>query len=350
MKINIFYIFSFIILLISFITYIDDKYNKFYNNPFKYEDFLNLFSKKSNIISIMSYNIRNMHFDLNSKQNWNNRKEKLLKNILLKNPDILSVQEDALEQIDFLNSNLNKNYSYFTLKDPNNDKRMMHNSIFYNKFKYSLVKGEFFWLNSNNIYNKTDWDGWIPRSATIIELENIQTKTHFIVANVHLDHMGKKARREGIKIVLNKIDKINKGKNYPVFIMGDFNESPKQYAYYEVINRNYNDTWNDCVYNKSNVCFLGEQYASSFHYYLGKTINNIFIRNILYIIYYIHGGKNSFYNRYHIDHMYYKNNNRSKIYPLYTSFPSDDLIDNNDGVYASDHFPIFSVFNFDYNS
>ena len=71
---------------------------------------------------------------------------------------------------------------------------------------------------------------------------------------------------------------------------------------------------------------------------------------MLYIVYYFHGGKNSFYNRYHIDHMYYKNNKNSKIYPLYNSFPSDDLIDNKDGVYASDHFPIFSVFNFDYNS
>ena len=224
---------------------------------------------------------------------------------------------------------------------------MNHNSIFYNKFKYSLISGESFWLNPNNSYNKTGWDAWDPRSATVIELKNIKNKAHFIIANVHLDHMGKKARKEGIKIVLNKIEEINRDKKLPIFLMGDFNESPNHYAYYEVMNKNYNDTWNDCVYNKNNHCLLGEQYASSFHFYFGKKVNNIFIRNLLYIIYFFHGGKNSFYNRYHIDHMYYKNNNSSKIYPLYNSFPSNDLIDNKDGVYSSDHFPIFSVFNFD---
>ena len=344
---NKFYFISFLILLISIISYIDSKYNKFYNNFYKYKDFLNSHSNGLNIILIMSYNIRNQYLDLNSKQNWNNRKGKLLNNILLKFPDILSIQEDTLEQINFLNNNLKNNYSYFALKDPNNDKRMNHNSIFYNKYKYSLISGESFWLNPNNSYNKTGWDAWDPRSATVIELKNIKNKAHFIIANVHLDHMGKKARKEGIKIVLNKIEEINRDKKLPIFLMGDFNESPNHYAYYEVMNKNYNDTWNDCVYNKNNHCLLGEQYASSFHFYLGKKVNNIFIRNLLYIIYYFHGGKNSFYNRYHIDHMYYKNNNSSKIYPLYNSFPSDDLIDNKDGVYSSDHFPIFSVFNFD---
>ena len=209
---NIFYFISFLILLISIISYIDNKYNKFYNNFYKYKDFLNSHSKGLNIISIMSYNIRNLYLDLNSKQNWNNRKDKLLNNILLKFPDILSIQEDTFEQINFLNNNLKNNYSYFTLKDPNNDKRMNHNSIFYNKFKYSLISGESFWLNLNNSYNKTGWDAWDPRSATVIELKNIKNKAHFLIANVHLDHMGKKARKEGIKIVLNKIEEINKDK------------------------------------------------------------------------------------------------------------------------------------------
>ena len=118
-----FYYISFLILFISIITNIDNKYNKFYNNPYKYKDFLNLYSHKIYMISIMSYNIRNLYLDLNSKQNWNNRKEKLLNNILLKFPDILSIQEDTLEQINFLNNNLKNNYSYFNLIDPNNDKK-----------------------------------------------------------------------------------------------------------------------------------------------------------------------------------------------------------------------------------
>ena len=86
---NIFYYISFLVLFISIISYIDNKYNKFYNNFYKYKDFLNLYSKRFNMISIMSYNIRNLYLDLNSKQNWDNRKSKLLNNILLKFPDIL---------------------------------------------------------------------------------------------------------------------------------------------------------------------------------------------------------------------------------------------------------------------
>ena len=190
-----FYYISFLILFISIITNIDNKYNKFYNNPYKYKDFLNLYSKKINMISIMSYNIRNLYLDLNSKQNWNNRKEKLLNNILLKFPDILSIQEDTLEQINFLNNNLKNNYSYFNLIDPNNDKKMNHNSIFYNKLKYSFISGEYFWLNSNNSYNKTDWDAWDPRSATIIILKNRKNENTFYYCQCSFRSYGKKGKK-----------------------------------------------------------------------------------------------------------------------------------------------------------
>ena len=370
-----FYIISFLILFISLISYLDTNFHPFYSKPFPYSNFLSLIPKNSSTISIMSYNIRNLYLDLHSKHKWQKRKKKLLKNIIKKHPDIFSIQEDTLQQINFLKNNLYKNYSYFSLFDPNFDKKMNHNSIFYNKKKFSLINGIFFWLNSNNSFNKSDWDAYNPRSATIIELQRKNDKKNFFVCNVHLDHMGKKARRNGIKIVLKKLEEINK-KNEPVFLMGDFNESPNHYAYMEVMKKMFNDTWADCVYkynkkknnnnnnknvinnnnnnknkiNNNKLCYLGEQYATSFHFNFGKKINNIFIRNLLYIVYYFHGGKNSFYNRYHIDHMYYKNSNDSNIYPIYTSFPSDDLINNKDGVYASDHFPIFSVFNFDYKS
>ena len=131
----------------------------------------------------------------------------------------------------------------------------------------------------------------------------------------------------------------------PIFLMGDFNEFPYQYTYDVVINRNYIDMWNTCLKNNNKFCTLGEQYFGSFHWYLGTLVNNYFLRKLLMPISYTHsGGKFSQWEQYHIDHMFYINGDFTDIKPIYASMPSDDLLLDNSGIYASDHFPLFAVF------
>ncbi|NJO02884.1 MAG: endonuclease/exonuclease/phosphatase, partial [Bacteroidia bacterium] len=45
------------------------------------------------------------------------------------------------------------------------------------------------------------------------------------VFNTHLDHVGKKARLESVKLIRDKMHELNP-ENYPAVLMGDFNATP----------------------------------------------------------------------------------------------------------------------------
>lgn len=333
---------SLIVLIVATVSYFDKYYLR--KQVIPYPQFEANIQLNNQFLSIMTYNIRFNFLDFN-KQSWVYRKEKLLNNIILKNPDILSIQEDTYPQVEYLAKHLSKTYSYVGLNNEIPEKSQ-HNCIFYNKKKFIAIYNKTLWLNENQTVNQLGWDGWCPRSTTIAIFRTISSPfEEFIIINAHLDHRGKKARIGGIQLILNFVKELIKERydtNPPIFLMGDLNESPKQKVDNIIINEGYTDMWARCKINED--CVFGEQYSSSFHYYFGSLVNNFFIRNLLHFIFYAHGGKFAEYNRYHIDHMYYLNGNRTSIQPMYASMPSDDLFYDKSGIYASDHFPLFGVF------
>lgn len=69
-----------------------------------------------------------------------------------------------------------------------------------------------------------------PRIATWAVLKDKYTGKRLLAMNTHLDHMGENARREGSKLLLDKINDITGGK-FPVVLTGDFNASPSEVPY-----------------------------------------------------------------------------------------------------------------------
>jgi endonuclease/exonuclease/phosphatase family metal-dependent hydrolase len=343
---------TFLFLLLTSISVLDKSFHNYEGRP--YQEFKKNLSEKEkkDLLTIMTYNIRFEDLD-HGKQSWRYRKEKLINNIILKLPDILSIQEDSKDQVEYINEKLkNYNYNYIGVDEYNLPNERQRNTIFYKKNKFELINQKSIWLNEKEIKDAIGWDGWNPRSANIIILKKKENNQKIIIANVHLDHKGRKSRLEGMKLVLNYLDKIsinyinNSTRKIPIFLMGDFNEFPKQYTYNSVIDRNYIDMWNTCVkFNKNNKCILGEQFFGSFHWYLGSLVNNYFLRKLLMPISFQHsGGKFSQWEQYHIDHMFYINGNGTNIIPIYASMPCDDLKMDKSGIFASDHFPLFAVF------
>ena len=76
---------SLIVLLIAIVTYIDNSVNIPKITP--YPQFKSRLGNLQSTISIMTYNIRFNFLDSN-KQSWEYRKEKLLNNIKLSNPEV----------------------------------------------------------------------------------------------------------------------------------------------------------------------------------------------------------------------------------------------------------------------
>ena len=66
------------------------------------------------------------------------------------------------------------------------------------------------------------WDGACNRTVTWVELKDRKSGKEFFYFNTHLDHKGKAAREEGVKLLIEKIHEIA-GKKTPAILGGDFN-------------------------------------------------------------------------------------------------------------------------------
>ncbi len=56
-------------------------------------------------------------------------------------------------------------------------------------------------------------------------MEHVPSGKKFYYINTHLDHVGLTAQREGLKLIVERIGKINP-EQYPMILTGDFNVTP----------------------------------------------------------------------------------------------------------------------------
>lgn len=92
-------------------------------------------------------------------------------------------------------------------------------AIMYRKDKYKLVDGGTFWLSETPEKVSVGWDAKYHRTCTWAVLENIETKEQYVHVNTHLDNAGAEARINGLKLVIEKAESFD----LPVVLTGDFN-------------------------------------------------------------------------------------------------------------------------------
>lgn len=179
-------------------------------------------SCKTQDIAVMTYNIR-LDVASDGENAWPNRKDFLSSQILFHTPDILGVQEARPNQMIDLRNTMKKYATIGEGRDGGN--KGEHSSIFYNKEKIQVENQATFWLSETPNQVSKSWDAAYPRICTYGLFTVKQNKQKFWVFNTHLDHVGVKARVEGIKQILQKIALLNTAK-LPVILMGDFNVEP----------------------------------------------------------------------------------------------------------------------------
>ncbi len=88
-----------------------------------------------------------------------------------------------------------------------------------------LLQSETFWLaEQTNVPGAKGWDAAIERIVTWGKFRDRTTSKIFYHFNTHFDHVGKEARRESAKLLLNKVKEIA-GDTLSI-ITGDFNATP----------------------------------------------------------------------------------------------------------------------------
>ena len=184
----------------------------------------------------MSYNIRNSHA-ADGVNKWSKRKQTLANLVLKTDPDILGTQEVLEEQRKDLKKLLPA-YDVFGSGRNNGKHAGEHSNIFYKREKFELLMGGNFWLSETpTVPGSKSWDAAITRICTWVKLRDRETNDEIFVFNTHFDHRGKEARIKSVALLRHMIDSL--APNRPVIVTGDFNFTPDNEGYTEMINPNH---------------------------------------------------------------------------------------------------------------
>ena len=168
-----------------------------------------------------TYNIRNHNSGDDAAGNvWSTRCKVICDQMNFEDPDIFGTQEVLHEQLADLTAGLD-GYAYIGVGRDDGKTGGEYSAIFYKKDRIKLLRNGNFWLNETPDTPKLGWDAACIRICTWGEFEQKDTKFKFYYFNLHMDHVGVVARREGAKLVVKKIKEIAKGA--PVVLTGDFN-------------------------------------------------------------------------------------------------------------------------------
>lgn len=174
-------------------------------------------------IRVMSYNVRMMK-GKDGSNSWEFRKVATPAMIYDIRPEVFGVQEAFREQLDYILEYCPCYKEVGVGRDDGADGGE-HMSVFYNTDSLKLIKWGNYWLSETPDRPSAGWDAKYKRTATWTLLEVKSSGQRFYFVNTHLDHRGVAARKNGLKLIFDKIQEMNV-EGLPMVLTGDFNVRP----------------------------------------------------------------------------------------------------------------------------
>jgi endonuclease/exonuclease/phosphatase family metal-dependent hydrolase len=181
-------------------------------------------------VKLMTYNLR-LALASDGLNSWEHRKDFMVDQLNFYAPDIFGTQEGLPNQIEYLNKEL-KGYQSIGQGREGGSKGE-HVAVFYNTNRFQVLVHHTFWLSDTPDRVSKGWDAAYLRICTYGLFYDKETHESFWVFNTHLDNHGKLARKNGVALVLKKIDEINSA-HIPVILMGDLNSTPESDVIQEI--------------------------------------------------------------------------------------------------------------------
>lgn len=197
-----------IIPLMSQVEEIDSLPQKKFEKS-QWEEISKVLSHKDEAFRVMTYNMLFTYYDHNlaPEYRWPARLPRVVEVIEDAKADIIGFQELEKAQLDALLPKIENTYAVFQ----NSPKRSEIDGIFFNKHRFSLIRGEV-WSMSNS------------KDLTMALLEDLKTKQTVAVFNLHFSYSNIEKRAEEVRFVKENILSFAKGN--PILLMGDWNTFP----------------------------------------------------------------------------------------------------------------------------
>ena len=168
-------------------------------------------------IRVMTFNIRlSPREDFDGDNCWNNRREAVIRMIEESKPDLLGIQEGYIVQI--LIHIVDR---YGVCRDDGLE-RGEANAIFWNQDRFDMIQCDTYWLSETPDTVSLGWDGACRRIVTWAQLRDKKSKRDVWFFNTHFDHVGKVAREEAGKLIMERMKALVPEGDL-VFLTGDFN-------------------------------------------------------------------------------------------------------------------------------
>ena len=108
--------------------------------------------------------------------------------------------------------------------------------VFYKTDRFKLLDQGTFWISETpEKVGVKGWDAALPRICSYARLQDKVTKKKFWFFNLHMDHIGVEARKEGAKLIARKITEMCG--NEPAMVSGDFNVDQNNEAYKTIVSQ-----------------------------------------------------------------------------------------------------------------
>ncbi|HMP94753.1 MAG TPA: endonuclease/exonuclease/phosphatase family protein [Phnomibacter sp.] len=177
----------------------------------------------TNALRVVTFNIR---FDnpKDSPNHWQARKDYVTSQLLFHQADLAGIQEALHNQVVDMQQAM-PHFGFVGVGRDDGQQAGEYSGIFYNKQRLQLLKHNTFWLSlTPQVPGSKSWDAAITRIVTWAQFKDLKTKKTFFHFNTHFDHIGKEARRQSAKMLLEQIEAI--AGNTPTLVTGDFNATP----------------------------------------------------------------------------------------------------------------------------
>lgn len=181
------------------------------------------FAKQGTEIKIISYNIRTLARD--GSNSWQFRKHATANMLHRHAPDAFGLQEAMVAHLQYIDS-VCPEYARVGVGRDDGKMRGEFMAIYYNKERFDLLDSGTFWLSETPEQVSKGWDAACVRTTTWVKLRDKDSSKEFYFFNTHLDHKGRVAQTESVKLIKEKIREIS-GEEATVILGGDFNVTPE---------------------------------------------------------------------------------------------------------------------------
>ena len=195
-------------------------------------------------IRVMSFNIRGAFRDRGKANAWANRAAANVETIKRCAPDLIGFQELQSRNLEKYRERLPE---YAHILGPRYGNRNPHdfNAIFFDPARLAVLDSGGFWLSTTPERYSASWGTRVVRSANWALFASPDTGVSFLHLNTHLDHVSPPARREGSKLILQKVAEIREysGTELSIVVTGDFNCRPGSPTYLNFIEGGFADVY-----------------------------------------------------------------------------------------------------------